>query len=329
MNAGKKIFRKKMDVLTHDEECIILNLCCTKCLINMWLSCIHWKQCVEEVLQGLSIIDHHVDTRMYDWIMKYAVNLRRPPVFANGPKLSLDKAVQLFAKFDHLEICNLVWQNALFLLKIAFSDSFSDCVFSAADAYDSDVLSFFVQSLRKRPTSCRIDADVFRDCDDTTLYGSMCYLLECKCCTLYIYGKKESTNLSKVMNSCAYIDRLILSDGLLDRVSLRLEIKHVALTNVSTCRCESKALLRLFAAVKQTFQMDKFPVCSSIELCRLFKRFIRVEQSPKFVIMNNFPNALKSHLLDLGASIGGTSLPGETPLYVEMRTNFAFVVPAL
>tara|TARA_B100001741_G_scaffold15422_1_gene11737 strand:+ start:8714 stop:9646 length:933 start_codon:yes stop_codon:yes gene_type:complete len=310
-----------MDTLTFDEGCCITAHCCIESLHNLSLTSSNWKHNVEDYLQTKHIIEEKVDTRLFDWIMKYAVNLRMPPIFALGPKLSIEKAVQLFAKFDHLEICNLWWHDALFLLKIAFSD-WVPC---------DRVLSLLVQSLRKRPTSCRIDADIFRGCNTPILYGSMSNLLECKCCTLRIYGKKESTNLSKVLNAFAYIDRLILSDGSLERVSSRLQIElqieHATLINVSTDRCESRALLRLFAAVKHTFQMDKFPVCAKSS--RLFKRFLRVEQSPKFVIMNNFPNALKSHLLDLGASIGGTSLPGETPLFVAMRTNFAFVVPAL
>ena len=236
-------------------------------LHNLYLTSSNWKHNVEDYLQTKHIIEEKVDTRLFDWIMKYAVNLRMPPIFALGPKLSIEKAVQLFANFDHLEICNLVWHDALFLLRIAFSDWVPS----------DHVLSFLVQSLRKRPTSCRIDADIFRNCD----YGHMSNLLECKCCTLRIYGKKESTNLSKVLNAFAYIDRLILSDGSLERVSSRLQIElqieHATLINVSIDRCEGRALLRLFAAVKHTFQMDKFPVCA--ESCRLFKRFLRVQQS--------------------------------------------------
>ena len=259
--------------------------------------------------------------------MRYAINLRMPPIFALGPKLSLEKAVQLFAKFDHLEICNMTYKDALFLLTVAFSGWMpsADDTHAAAPVLAPNVVSFLVQTLRdfrKSPTSCRIDADIFGDCHLSK------DILKCKC-TLCIYGNKESTNLGKVMNLFTYIDRLILFNGVLARVSSTLQIEHVTLMSVSTYRCESRALLRLFAAVKQTFQMDKFPVCSSIESCRLFKRFLRIEKSPWFVIMDNFPNALKSHLLDLGASIGGTSLPGETPLFVDMRTNFAFVVPVM
>ena len=102
-----------MHKLNEDEEQSILKLCCTKSLNNMWSTCKNWKKRVEEVLQGLSIIDHHVDTRMYDWLMRYAINLRMPPIFALGPKLGLEKAVQLFAKFDHLfckyNVCMLAW----------------------------------------------------------------------------------------------------------------------------------------------------------------------------------------------------------------------------
>ncbi len=277
---------------------MVLSFCTILELFSTWRSCRQLMMIVETYASSVRCIDHCVHTNYFHWILKRYTNIRKPPVFAFGPKLTLSQSLMLYARFEnvkHLEICNM---------------------------YDCDALAllFSLQTFE----SCRINADLFSRTRRRIL------LLEkkpnrIKCKTVCIYSS-DNADLCFLLRLFCEIENLVLCNGTMYSTNFNLKCNNATLMNILPI-CDSTSLKKLFENVKYSFQMNNFHTCNSS--CRLIYKFLKCEKAPKYIVMNNFPNCLKEHFLKLGSCIGGSSLPDETPINIPLRTNFAFVLPSI